>query len=176
MRRSLLISLILALVSLHVQAQSSGLGLYQSMKGLGLSYDFSHARGTGFDCLTVFADTGDMMLGRSDKAGIKFGFNRLYGFAGFQHPMALVSLYDGPGISAGRVRDIGHTDYGWCLSACGTFGCRIDFDRGVSIRAGFTAEVGAFIHKEKELHMSLYRNGLIHSAFPYIVISMAFGR
>lgn len=176
MRRLICTLMISMAAALAASGQSQGLGIYQSIKGLGVSFDFAHGKDTGFDSLNLLADMGEVMLGRSSKPGVKLIYSHLYEFAGFRHPLAFVTMYAGPGISAGRVWDTGHSNFGWEASACGSFGCRIDFDRGVSIRAGLTAELGAFIHEDAGLHLYLYRNGLFHSAFPFIIISMGFGR
>lgn len=165
----------------------SSFGLFNSLKGIGLSYETSSKDGV-FSSITAYADIYDLPLGRTLYPGGKIVFLRNKVLRTFEHDGVSVGLYLGAGAAAGYVHDFEapknlsqpiHQANGFGISAAaaGTFGARFDFGHSISLDLSVESEIGAHIVPDANggnAKMSLYKNGLIQTLYPQLKIMWRF--
>jgi len=168
-------------------AQNHGLGLFNSPKGFGISYEWEGAKGTDhFYNLTLFADIYGMSTARAQDPGVKFNAAKLYGIRTIVTDEVKFLLYAGPGLTAGYAHDFEKGYWrslydtlvkspGYILALSGTGGCRMSFKRSIMLDLSFTMDAGMHLRKEDGNNkLSMYKNGLIHAVSPQLTIYFLF--
>ena len=161
-----------ALQPSSLRAQEAG--LFSSPKGVGAVFTF-------------YVDVYGVITSRCSYPGYKLNLSRQYVFKRFQRDGYNMTLYAGPGISAGFVRDhdkrrgidfssLMSDNQGLMFALSGDAGCRFDFDGRVALDLSFTAEAGVHVRRnEREqnypaTYLSVYNNGLMQVLYPQLTI------
>lgn len=185
-RYALMIAVTLALC-ICADAQNHGLGLFNSPKGFGISYEQEGTKSTEFfSSYSLYADIYGLCASRTPHPGIKFNASRLYYIDIINGQQTSYIFYVGPGITAGYAHDF-EKDYwldfyktlskraGAILALSGTGGCRITFNRSIMLDLSLTIEAGMHLRKENgSTKLSLYKNGIIQTLYPQLTIYTLF--
>lgn len=119
--------------------------------------------------------------------GFRFNLSRQYVWKTLQKDDCTMSLYAGPGVTLGYVRDhnkgvwfdftsLFKENPGFVAALSGDVGCRFDFGGRVALDLSFATDAGLHIRRnEKEqkymaTSLSIYNNGLIQSFYPQLTI------
>lgn len=158
----------------------NALGSFQSMKGLGLTYENSVGQNT-FNNYTIYADMYGVLTGRTDQLGFKASFSRCNIFLSKDVRGTNIKLFAGPGVSLGYVKDFEKGNLkeiiplsrnrGFTMGVTGSVGIRADLPRNLILDASLTMECGVHLRQNENGDgkvTSLYMNGLIRSAYPQI--------
>ncbi len=176
--RSLAVSLFLALALCQTAGgQVRSLGTWHSRKGAGLTMQVPARHPGESNTFTVYAELGDIYAGHLETPGGKFVFSHnisILSFEGVQE--GDISLFAGAGASAGWVKDYGREGFGMMAAVNGSFGASAAFTANrIHVSAGVTIEAGPWLQKTGDNYsVSLYRNGIYRSFYPYISISYLF--
>lgn len=173
---SYLLCAILAL-GIHLTAYAGRplFGIYNSLKGFGGTMWLLPDLGPS-NTFTLYADIYGMPLGKIEKPGFKFNYSRNYAFASYDSGNTFLALYAGPGTSIGYVHDNGKKEAGMIMSLSGTAGIHADFNKRISLSAGFSTEFGLHLRKDQTYgswNMSFYKNGFYQAWQPYLSILFA---
>lgn len=178
-RPSLLLSMFL-LVCVSASAQTR-IGIYNSVKGLGVSAEFVSKENTAeSDLISVYTDTYGVFSGRSKFWGVMASYRHEYSFFKTDYEFLSLELHSGAGFIAGYVRDYEEGTFslntpaltknpGLCFGVSGNIGARIFFDRAISLDVSFSIDPGMHIRADNEsgnLMVSLYNNGIYHFIYP----------
>jgi len=167
-------------------AQNHGIGLYNSPRGFGISYEMEGRNPAYFTTFTLYADIYGVTANRTPHPGVKFNTSRLYYVDIIQGHEVSFIFYVGPGLSAGYVHDFEKIYWedlyssltkkaGAVLALSGTGGCRFAFNRAIMLDLSFTIEAGMHIRNDDgETKLSLYKNGVIETFFPQLGIFFLF--
>lgn len=169
---------------LNANAQRVSFGLYNSIKGFGLSLDVAGEDEPYVDAIILFADIYGFPTGRTDAPGIKFNYSREFFIKRIDSPEAIFSFYLGPGFTTGYAKDYEKSyfqditiplekNHGFIAALSGTAGCRIGFLRHIELDLSMTLEAGLFFRKDEKasnLHVGLYKNGIFESFYPQLSI------
>lgn len=154
------------------KAGTPSIGIYNSLKGFGATVWVFPDIGPA-NTFTLYADIYGMPLGEIDKPGVKFNYSRNYAFATYDMGQTFLALYAGPGASLGYVYDNGKSNPGIMAALSGTAGIHADFNRRISLSAGFSAEFGLHLRNDRNFdiwNMSFYKNGFFQAWQPYLSI------
>ncbi len=173
-----------ALQPSSLRAQEAG--LFSSPKGVGAVFRLPQ-KDNVFHSATFYVDVYGVITSRCSYPGYKLNLSRQYVFKRFQRDGYSMTLYAGPGISAGFVRDhdkrrgidfssLMSDNQGLMFALSGDAGCRFDFDGRVALDLSFTAEAGVHVRRnEREqnypaTYLSVYNNGLMQVLYPQLTI------
>jgi len=166
----------LLFVQQKTEAQSLRIGTYQSMKGLGLAADIKDAN-RGYHSLVLYADCCNVFYGTEKVPGFRTSYAYNIHFLGNDHSNGInVSLYSGPGVTVGYVRDHGK-DFGFMGSLLADIGININFPNKVTMSLGWSVELGFHLKKSDNPDynvMTIYNNGLYHCHYPELKIFYRF--
>ena len=190
MRKHTCTVLVLALAFLCLAAIPAGaqesLGIFNSPKGFGAEVRFPE-RGGAFHMARVFVDIYGVATSRCSYPGYRAIFSRQYILGQRQFDGGKATLYAGPGITAGYVRDhdkgrgvdlssLVSDNEGFVLALNGDIGCRFDFGRLISLDLSFATDLGLHMRRNENepdffaLNASIYNNGLIQTICPQLSI------
>lgn len=169
----------LSLSSIDSFAGERSLGLFNSLKGFGISYQGTRHSDL-FESLDLYADIYGFPLGRAAYyPGVKLVYLHNRVFSDFSEDCCNGFFYAGVGLSAGYVRDFEKknlsylaNNLGFCTSVAGAAGVRFDFG---SIALDLSMEIEAGLHlRGAEYHehnvLILYKNGIYQSFYPQLKI------
>lgn len=167
----MILALCLALpASLSASGRNGGfaMGGIQSPKGVGFSAEFMHDA-ESFSAFSLTADLLDIISGVSSSPGIKLTYH--YNLIGKTWDDGKYSLYAGPGLTTGYVRNLGnHSGFMGGLSC--DAGLRVRFMRSILLSLEFQADLA--LHSKRLPDLALYKAGFIHSYYPHLRIQYAF--
>ena len=177
----------LLLSCLCASAQRPSAGMYNSVKGFGLSFSLQSEDGE-MDVFTAYADIYGIPSGRSKVPGAKFNYSHQFVFTTLVFNDAVLDIYAGPGVTAGYVHDHESgffTDYdkplllnmGVVGALSGTVGCVFSFSRKLMLDLSWTVEGGIHMRRDETLEnidLKLYKNGLTQAWMPQLVIRSFF--
>lgn len=147
-----------------------GMGTYHAVKGVGLALEWSRMEDLGRMGLTL--DFSGVLTGKTRRPGLRASYQRLFlSPLGQFRDGSRLSLYYGPGLGLGAVRD--HDDHRG-LMAClsGSVGMHFLFPESpLTVSAGLSAELG--LHAEKvegagNRIIRFYQNGIRRAWMPEI--------
>ncbi|MBO6169681.1 MAG: hypothetical protein J6O51_06885 [Bacteroidales bacterium] len=181
---TLLTAVLLGLLFPTLEANAQEAGLFNSPKGIGLVFR-SAEKADAFNNLTAYVDIYGVATSRCSYPGYKMNFSRLYVFSRKPHDGYSISLYAGPGLSAGYVRDhdkgrgwdissLMSDNQGIMLGISGGAGCRFDFGTRVALDLSLTAEAGLHLRRNESeknysaTNLSIYNNGLLQAIYPQL--------
>ncbi len=146
------------------------LGSIHSPKGVGVCADLDHESGA-FASFSLTADLIDILDGRSSTPGIK---------ATYHHNAVLkdwadgkYELYMGPGLTAGRVRDM-HNHFGLMAGLSGDAGLRVHCNHSILVSIEWQVDFALQFKNRFNPNMSLYSAGFQHSYYPHLRIQYRF--
>ena len=172
------------LLSISSYAQKTSLGLFNSLKGIGVSLELDK-KAKEFNSFALYAEMFGIPTGRCSTPGVKFNWSHNFILRQFENDATVYSLYAGPGISCGYMRDfeVGERQSdarlkltrnpGISAALSGSGGCRFAFKGRIALDLSFTADLGIFIRKDETLNnfdLNLYRNGLAQCFYPQLSI------
>ena len=172
--------------ALYLPAAAQETGFFSSPKGFGAQYRFAPAEGV-FHSVTALVDIYGIPTSRCSSPGYRVNFSRNYIFKEMERADVKFTLYAGPGLSAGVVRDhdkgrgldltsLISENPGFMLALSGDAGCRFDFGKKVALDLSFTADAGIHVRSnEKEsgynaVSLSVYNNGLLQFFYPQLTV------
>jgi len=176
------------LTGIRANAQEFGMGMYNSFKGFGLILH-KPCRDGHVDRYQLFLDIYGIPSGRSGAPGAKFNYTRTSALKSITADDGVIyTMYVGPGISAGYLRDYEKGYYsdsdrllkknmGGMMALSGMFGCIIEFGKKIYLDITLTMEGGFHIRKGEEdggAKMSFYKNGVYQSVYPEFGIIVKF--
>ena len=173
-----------ALFPSGLRAQEAG--LFSSPKGVGAVFRLPE-RDNVFHSATFYVDIYGVVTSRCSYPGYKLNISRQYIFSRLQRNGYSMTLYAGPGVSAGYVRDhdkgrgfdlvsLMSDNQGLMFALSGDAGCRFDFGGSVALDLSLTAEAGVHVRpNEREqsyqaTYLSIYNNGLLQALYPQFTI------
>lgn len=165
-------------------------GLFNSPKGLGACLYLPEKDGI-FHTVTAYVDLYGIPSSRCLYPGFKANVSRQYSLKSWAKDGYSISMYAGPGVSAGYVRDhdkgrgidlstLISDNPGVAFAVSGDIGWRFDFGGFVALDLSFTAEAGVHVRRnEKEkgyaaTSLSIYNNGLMQALYPQLIILFKF--
>ena len=169
--RWMILALCLALpASLSASGRNGGfaMGGIQSPKGVGFCAEFAHDT-ESFGAFSLTADLLDIISGVSSSPGVKLTYH--YNLIGKTWNDGKFTLYAGPGLAAGYVRNLGN-HFGFMGGLSGDAGLRVRCLHSILLSLEFQADFG--LHCKKLPDLSLYRAGYMHSYYPHLRIQYAF--
>lgn len=146
-------------------------GTSNSFRGIGLCVDI----GTyDFHSLSVTADLTNIINGQVSTPGMRITYHYNMAIRSGKTPAGYhYLLYAGPGIAQGYVRSLDKRK-GYMAGLSGAAGAKVFLGRSISLSTEFQLDA-ALIFKNKYIHhMSLYKEGMIHSFLPYVRIQYCF--
>lgn len=174
------------LSALFLPAGAQEAGFLNSPKGFGAQYRFAEADGI-FHTATALIDIYGIPSSRCSSPGLRFNFSRQYIFKQLESRGVSFTLYAGPGLSAGVVRDhdkgrwfdlksLISENPGFMLALSGDAGCRFGFGRRISLDLSFTADAGIHVRRNEDqpaypaTSLSVYNNGFLQALYPQFTI------
>lgn len=171
-----LIMLTLACLAVHFNASAGDLstGLFNSVKGFGLSIDYN-ANEDILNSYTVYADLYGMYSGSSHSAGIKFVYLHYNRLTRLESRHARYDIFFGPGASTGYVMDNGSERFGLILTADLAVAVRVSFNRSLELELATVAELGfSYGESDNKSQLDIYANGLMQALLPSLKIMWRF--
>ncbi len=178
---------LLLLAALCLPAGAQEAGFFNSPKGFGAQYRFASSE-TAFHSATAFVDIYGIPTSRCSSPGFRVNLSRQYILKRIENNGVCYSVYAGPGITAGVVRDhdkgrslldmtslIGGNP-GFVIALSGDAGCRFGFGKRVALDLSFAVDAGIHVRRnEKEsgymaTSLSVYNNGLLQALYPQITV------
>ncbi len=174
------------LAALCLPAAAQEAGFLNSPKGFGAQYRFTESDGV-FHTATALIDIYGIPTSRCSSPGIRFNFSRQYIFKQLESRGVSFTLYAGPGLSAGIVRDhdkgrwfdltsLISENPGFMFALSGDAGCRFGFGRKVSLDLSFTADAGIHVRRNEDepsyaaTSLSIYNNGFLQAIYPQLTV------
>lgn len=158
-------------------AQHFSIGVWQGLKGVGISSHVPHNNGT-FNSYVVGVDFEKVLFSKSNIPGFAASFAHLLPVLPLRSREARsLFLYYGPGVMTGIVRD-GDKGVGFvaCLSAVG--GIRATFDKNIELALEWRANLGVHLTANRTesfmINSGLYRAGLARVYLPQLKIHYMF--
>lgn len=161
----------------HSSAQHFSVGIWQGLKGVGISSHVPHKNGS-FNSYVAGVDFEKVLFSKSNIPGFVVSYAHLLPVLPlkFRETRSLF-LYYGPGVMAGIVRD-GEKGAGFaaCLSAVG--GIRATFDKNMELSLEWRANLGVHLTPNSTesfmVNSALYRAGLERVYLPQLKIHYMF--
>jgi len=170
---ALTMSFLLA-VQFNAHAQGWSAGLYNSLKGMGVSIDYK-ANDDIYNSFTLLADMTGIFGGRYTEPGIKMVYLHYNRLSAFSTEHADFGIFLAPGASTGLVRDHDTDSFGTILTADIAIALNACFIRNIDIEVGFMAELGFFATSTVSgTQMNIYDNGLRKAMIPSIKLMYRF--
>lgn len=181
-RHFLLAALLLPLLCPQLRGQDFTAGMYQSVKGVGISAMFWSYDGEA-DIITLRSDFYGVLSGRTRQPGVCLSYTHDYVFFEREGEDFRLQLHAGAGGMLGYVHDYERGFYsafdreleherGGVVALTGNFGLRLDFFwRPVTIDFSITAAPGLHLRTEPDTGariLSFYRNGILQAYQPQI--------
>ena len=177
--------LLLCLVPSGARAQES-LGIFNSPKGFGAEVRLPE-KGRAFMSAHVFVDIYEVATSRCSYPGIRANVSRQYVLNRIEKEGVSYTLYAGPGISAGYVRDhdkgrgidftsLAGNNEGAMVALSGNFGCRFDFGGLISLDLSIAGDLGLHMRRNESerdffaISTSIYNNGIYQILCPQLTI------
>ena len=189
LRQFLLAALLLPLFCPDLRGQEVMAGLYQSMKGVGLSaMVFSHG-GQEADILTLRSDFYGILSGRTRQPGLCLSYTHDYVFLEREGEDFLLQLHAGAGGMIGYVHDFERGFYsafdrelehtrGGVAALTGNLGLRLDFFWWpLTLDFSITASPGVHLRMAPDtgaMILSFYRNGIFQAYQPQLNLMYRF--
>lgn len=170
-------SLLMLFVSTSAHAQERNdlmIGTFHSSKGFGICVE-PVVDSLNFDSLTLYADMYGVLTGDHSTPGFKATYSRNMIFKKYEKEDYTISLYGGPGLAAGYVRDI-NAPTSFVAGIHGTIGALFTFKRNICVSAGFSSDLAFKLNRNnrnKSLEFSLYRSGIYHIVYPEVRIQLS---
>lgn len=183
-RLTTLAILLLACPILHGQDFSAG--VFNSVKGIGLSAEFLHSN--RLDMIETYADLYGVIGGRCDTPGVKLCYTHARILKQIVGDSTSYLIYLGPGFSTGYIQDFEAGMFeksfrtfvrnkGICAALTAKGGVRMDFNRRLSLNAGIRIEAGVHVRPDEQRRayaLSLYENGIYQTYVPELSILYRF--
>lgn len=174
MDRILLIIFLLMLpawpVLMDAQPRSAG-GVF-SFSGIECSYQHDISD-SSFVEIRAGIDFDGILEGYTMFPGARLGVGYDFVFLERRYPSGDLSLYAGPGFTAGFVRE--GRDFGFMAGLTGEAGVEYRFRVPVILSLSFAPVVGLFLHKDgNQTKLDSYMNGLRYSYYPRVGIKYSF--
>lgn len=185
----LTLTALLCLCSGHeAVAQEYAFGISNSLKGVGVVFEYSSAPYT-FNSFILGMDMYGMPTGRSRYPGGRFSYSHNVIFDEFEHDGIICDFYWGVGCSTGYLHDFekgqfavpGGTvlrqNYGIMAAINGSYGARFIYRGNFCIDLRLTGEFGLHLRRDEihgNLDMSCYLNGLTRAIYPQLQINYMF--
>lgn len=190
MSRTCRILLLLAaflLPAVIMSAQQNSVGFFNSVKGFGVSFSMPTSE-YEYESLTLFSDIYGIPSGRTKSPGVKFNYTHQFVLIDYELEDSVISLYAGPGLSAGYLFDHepgAFADYdvalamnkGFACALSGTAGCLFNFSRGIVLDLFWTVEGGIHMRRDETLgniDLKLYKNGFTQAWLPQLAVRAFF--
>jgi hypothetical protein len=169
-------------------AERYSLGLYNSIRGIGLSL-FEQREDLSFNSYSLTADLFGVLNGRTDVPGLHFNFSRNYYLMSSGDERCNFLLFSGPGATIAYTRDYEKGYYnrehfgpfeknpGVVLALSASFGCRFVFRRRIELQLSWLLETGLHLRQDEELpqtKVSFYRNGVLRAPYPILHVTYRF--
>lgn len=160
-------------VPAQLSSNHVSIGATNSFRGIGICADICTAT-SDFHSVSVTADLTNIVNGKVSTPGMRITYHYDMKLAGGTTPAGYgYMIYAGPGIAQGYLRSL-DSRKGYMAGLSGAAGGKVYLGRSISISAECQADA-ALIFKNKYIHhMSLYKEGIIHSFIPYIRIQYCF--
>lgn len=174
MDRIFLIIFLLMLPAWHVllDAQPRSVGGVFSFSGIECSYQHDLSD-SSFVEIRAGIDFDGILEGNTMYPGARFGLGYHFVFLERQFASGDLSLYAGPGFTAGFVRE--DKAFGFMAGLTGEAGMEYRFKVPVILSLSFAPVVGLFLHKdESQTTLDSYMNGLRYSYYPRVGIRYSF--
>lgn len=145
-------------------------GGIQSPKGVGFCADFGHGP-EAFSSLALTADLIDILDGTASTPGVKLTYHHnlvVKAWDGDKY-----TLYAGPGVTAGRVRDL-RNHLGLMAGLSGDAGLRVQCLHSIAVSLEWQADFALQFKNRYKPDLSLYRAGFSRSYYPYLRIQYCF--
>ena len=153
------------------QGKSSfALGTTHSLKGVGFCADFDHDP-TCFSSVAVTADLIDILDGKSSTPGIKLTYH--YNLVCKSWADGKYSLYAGPGLMTGYVRDL-NNHFGLAGGISGDAGLRVRCQKRFFVAVELQADLALQFKNRYRPDMSVFTAGYRHSYYPHVRIEYRF--
>lgn len=157
-------------VLLEAQPRSAG-GVF-SFSGIECSYQHGISDST-FVEIRAGIDFDGILEGYTMFPGVRLGIGYDFVFLKRSFPSGDLSLYAGPGFTAGFVRE--GQDFGFMAGLTGEAGLEYRFRVPVILSVSFAPVIGLFLHKdENQAKLDSYMNGLRYSYYPRVGIRYSF--
>lgn len=177
------VTTIASLLSIPSSAQSTAVGMFNSLKGIGLTLEIPRGE-NDFTTLVSYVEMYGIPTGRCDKPGFKVRCSHDFIFRQYRHDSTAFQLYAGPGVTAGYMRDyeVGRRidnaltlmrNPGIMAALCGSLGCRFSFEGRIDLDLSVCADIGIHARRAESrynIDVRLYRNGLLQSFYPELSI------
>lgn len=150
----------------NISAQDNSIGMSYSFSHIGLCYERDIRHDT-FIGLCIAAETGELMLDRTDTPGISASFTWNTILAGRQlNESDRIDFYVGPGVHVGWSQDF-RKDKGLDFGLKGCAGMRFRFSRNAEISLCVSPVIGLHMTLQKgSMKMEYYRYGLLNAVIP----------
>ena len=170
------------------RAQVRSAGIFNSLKGFGLSFELPSADENTFTSFNVFADIYGLVTSRTDVPGVRAGADRCRIFSRLSGKDVNFLFYAGTGLCLGYVHDYETGTYngrkdvlvnnmGFVAALDGRVGCRFLFNRRITIDAAFSADLGVHVRKDENSRnalVRLYKNGIFQLIYPEVKLEYHF--
>ena len=182
--RHIVCLLVLVSICAGARAQQAALGLFSSPKGFGLNGRFdSSFRANAFHDLSVYADTYGIAMGKCFMPGFRLNYSYNTVFHRFAWRGMDCSLYTGPGVSLGWVREFEKGLFdpdvryfrspGGMAAVNACFGIQVQCHERVRLDLRWEAQAGIFYQDDNSVQttiLSLYKNGIYQALYPELII------
>ena len=182
-RHFLLAALLLPLFCPLLRGQEVMTGLYQSIKGIGLTAAFYNYDGDEADIITLRSDFYGVLSGRTRQPGVCLSYTHDYVFYEQEGEDFFLQLHAGAGGMIGYVHDFERGLFsafdhelqharGGVAALTGNFGLRLDFFRvPLTLDFSITAAPGLHLRSDPDtgaMILSFYRNGIVQAYLPQL--------
>lgn len=167
-------TVILPLSSAAQQQRGFAFGGTWSSRQCGISASISPEAGL-FNEISISADLWDVLDGSEGCPGLIASYDRIYSIQTWSHRDSDISLFIGPGYSAGWVLDRGK-DWGWLAGMDVIVGIMASFRTPVDLCFGFKAILGlhADVNSTHNSTLTFYKNGYQRAYLPELRIRYRF--
>lgn len=161
------------LLSDQAKAQPRSAGGQFSLNGIDVSFQHS-VRDTVFIELNAGIDLLEVLDGRTAKPGAKARLTYNFIFWNRKYESGTMSLYAGPGISAGYVRNEG--TFGPAIGICGQFGLEYSFiTRPLILSISIVPSVALHMKPEGiDYSLDFFKKGFLYSLSPSLGLRYCF--
>lgn len=182
MRKNLFAATVLYMLTIVVGVRLSAqelnsfrIGTFHSTKGIGLSFE-SIVDELNFDSLSILADMNGVLTGEHSTPGLKVNYSRNIIFRSYEREESTISLYVGPGITAGHIRDA-KSPTSIVAGIHGTLGAMISYNKNIDLSFALSTDIAFKLlrdHYKSSSILGLYRSGVYRTIVPEIRIQYRF--